>query len=60
MPDPTEEMVKREIAAARRILKEDRMLAKLNKLVPDDPPPHDPKDGPPPPSPICASADRSR
>lgn len=57
MSDPTEDIIKREIAAARQILREDRLLAKLNKHFPDDPPPHDPKDGPPPPDPKDPPAD---
>lgn len=38
MTDPTEAVVRREVAAARRILREDRMLAKLSKAFPDEPP----------------------
>lgn len=48
--DPTEEIIRKEIAEARRILREDRVLAKLNKHFPDEPV-TDPKDGPPPPDP---------
>jgi hypothetical protein len=51
--DPTEAIIKREIAAARRILREDRVLAKLDKHFPDEPPvdpgapPAPPKKDPP-------------
>lgn len=48
--EPTEDVIRREIAAARQILREDRILAKLNKHFPDEPV-HDPKNGPPPPDP---------
>ena len=52
--DPTEAMVKREIAAARRIIQADKILSHLSKSVPpeDDgitPPKKDkPNDTPPP------------
>lgn len=48
MSEPTEATIKREIAAARRILREDRILAKLNKAYPDEPP-ADPNAPPAPP-----------
>jgi hypothetical protein len=47
--EPTETMVRRHIAEARRILQSDRVLAKLNKHFPDDP--VDPGKGPPAPTP---------
>jgi hypothetical protein len=47
--DPTEAMIKREIAAARRIIREDKMLAKLSKVYPDEPP-ADPDAPPAPPA----------
>jgi hypothetical protein len=56
--NPTEAMVRREIAAARRILREDRILAKLGKHFPDEPPsdpgapPPDKKDPPGDPTPV--------
>jgi hypothetical protein len=46
--DPTEAIIKREIAVARRILREDRVLAKLDKHFPDEPP-VDPDAPPAPP-----------
>jgi hypothetical protein len=55
MPDPTEDVIKREIAEAARILREDghsvrlaNIEAKLNKHFPDEPEtdPKDGKDGP--------------
>ena len=58
MPDPTEDVIKREIAEAARILREDghsvrlaNIEAKLNKHFPDEPEtdPKDGKDGPNPP-----------
>jgi hypothetical protein len=46
--DPTEAMIKREIDAARRILREDRIIGKLSKAFPDEPP-ADPDAPPAPP-----------
>jgi hypothetical protein len=46
--DPTEAVIKREIARARQIIREDLMLAKLTKAFPDEPP-KDPDQPPPPP-----------
>ena len=55
MSDDVEEMVKREVAEARRILREDRVLvsnaailARLDKHFPDEPQPANP-DKPQPP-----------
>ena len=48
MADDVEAMVKREVAEARRILREDKLLAKLNKHFPDEPDP-EPDDGKPKP-----------
>jgi hypothetical protein len=47
--EPTEAMVKRHVAEARRILQSDRLLAKLNKHFPDEPD-VDPASGPPAPA----------
>ena len=55
MAEPTEAIIKREIAAARRILREDKILAKLGKAFPDEPvtdpnaPPAPPPKDPPEP-----------
>lgn len=46
--EPTEAIIRREIAAARRILREDKILAKLGKAFPDEPP-ADPNAPPAPP-----------
>lgn len=46
--DPTEAMIKREVAAAREIIRSDKILAKLNKAYPDEPP-ADPNAPPAPP-----------
>lgn len=35
--DPTEDIIKREIAAAREIIRSDRIMGKLNKHFPDEP-----------------------
>lgn len=57
--DPTEALVKREIARARRILREDKVLGKLSKQFPDEPPvdpaapPPDRKDTPTEPTPVA-------
>lgn len=48
MGEPTEALVKREIARARQIIREDRILAKLDRHFPDEPP-ADPDQPPPPP-----------
>ena len=48
-PEPTEAVIKREIAAARRIIREDKILAKLNKAYPDEPA-TDPNTPPAPPA----------
>ena len=56
MSEPTEAIIKREIAAARRIIREDKILAKLNKAYPDEPktdpnaPPAPPAKDPPAPT----------
>ena len=47
--DPTEDIIKREIAKARDIIREDRIMAKLGKHFPDEPEGKDGKDGPTPP-----------
>jgi hypothetical protein len=49
MTEPTEAVIMREIAAARRILREDRMLRKLDRHFPDEPDP-DPDKPPAPPA----------
>ena len=38
MTEPTEAIVRREVARARRILREDALLGKLSKAFPDEPP----------------------
>lgn len=48
MAEDVEEIVKREIARARNILREDRVLGKLNKHFPDEPPADDPNKPKPP------------
>jgi hypothetical protein len=57
--DPTEDVVKREVAEAARILREDghavrlsAIEAKLNKHFPDEPPEDDPNGPPKPPDAI--------
>ena len=35
--DPTEAIIRREINRARQILREDKLLGKLNKAYPDEP-----------------------
>lgn len=45
MSDPTEALVRKEVARARKILREDLMLGKLSKAFPDEPEPENP-DGP--------------
>jgi hypothetical protein len=47
--DPTEAIIKREIARARQIIREDKMLAKLARAFPDEPPAN-PDQPPPPPA----------
>jgi hypothetical protein len=54
--EPTEAIIKREIAAARRILREDKVLAshaalseRIDKHFPAAEPPADPSNPPPPP-----------
>ena len=49
MTDPTEALVRKEVARARKILREDRVLEKLNKAYPDEAPEEDPN-GPTPPA----------
>ena len=44
--DPTEDIIQREIAKARDIIREDRIMAKLGKHFPDEPEGDDSKDGP--------------
>lgn len=48
--DPTEAMIRKEIARARKILREDKVLGKLNKAFPDEP--QNPPGGPPAPPPV--------
>lgn len=45
--DPTEAAIRREIIAARKILREDRLIGKLDKAFPEEAKPD--TDGPPPP-----------
>jgi hypothetical protein len=47
MAEDVEALVKKEIAEARRILRDDKVLAKLNKHFPDEEPDDD-KPKPPP------------
>jgi hypothetical protein len=50
--DPTEAMIRKEVARARQILREDKIIGKLNKAYPDEPsadpnaPPAPPKKDP--------------
>lgn len=46
--EPTEALVRKEISRARRILREDLVIGKLNKHFPDEPP----VDGNPPAPPV--------
>jgi hypothetical protein len=46
--DPTEAMIRREVDAARRIIREDKIIGKLNRVYPDEPP-ADPEGQPPVP-----------
>ena len=39
--EPTEDIIKREIAAAREIIRSDRIMGKLNKHFPDEEPEDD-------------------
>lgn len=50
MTEPTEALIRKEIARARRILREDRILGKLDKAYPDEPEPDGDGDGPKPPA----------
>jgi hypothetical protein len=50
MSEPTEAIVRREVARARKILREDKILSRLDKAVPDPNP--NPPGGPPAPPPV--------